>query len=73
MDFGGGESPNEGGREGSGKNWGKKLGGHHAPWLEIPNPRYSVDNLITYCLFGISASKVALNRISSMPCDLEYY
>ena len=30
MDFGGGESPNEGGGAGRGKNWGKKLGGHHA-------------------------------------------
>ena len=33
----------------------------------------SVDNLIIYCLFGISASKAALNRISSMPYNLKYY
>lgn len=61
------------GRGGSSKNLGKKLGGHHAPGLGIPSPRYSVENLITYCLFGISASKVALNTISSMLYDLEYY
>ena len=33
----------------------------------------SVDNLIIYCLLGISASKAALNRISSMPYNLKYY
>ena len=50
-----------------------KLGRHHAPGLGIQSPRYSVDNLITYCLLGISASMVALNRISSIPDNLEIY
>ena len=38
MDVGGEESPS-GGWGGSGKNWGKKLGGHHALGFGIQSPR----------------------------------
>ena len=72
MDVGGGESPSRG--------WGDqaKIGGRNLEdtmpldW-ELRAQDNSVDNLIIYCLLGISASKAALNRISSMPYNLKYY